>query len=502
MADGDFELAKDLAKELGIEIPDEERPHLTDDGNARWLAILHGDELRYCAPTKEFHYWDDIRWKEDVGTIQVDRWVRDVAHHYYTMAEALGERYAKMNGEAARETDATKSDSIAAEAGKLVDIAKKYTSWGRKSETSERMSAIVRWGRSAIVSIEPREMDRDPWLLNCLNGTIDLRTGELREHRRDDLNTKVCPVEYDPDAGFTLWDDFLARVQPVEEIRQFLQRAAGYAITGLTTEEKLFFSYGTSSTGKSTFLQAIIKTLGDYALTADFDTFLQKDRSSGHTAEIARLAGSRLVVSIEMDEGKRLAEALVKTMTGGDEITARHMYSKSFGFDPTFQLWMAANHQPRVRADDAAMWRRIIQIPFDVVVPEGERDPGVKETLKDVTVAGPAILAWLVKGCLEWQREGLNAPSQILRATEQYREEMDPLSEFIAERCVLQPEARSNNGDIYQEYRKWAEHAGIRRAISQKAFTTGLKARNFEQHSNGKTKFWPGIGIIDDRLEE
>ena len=170
------------------------------------------------------------------------------------------------------------------------------------------MAAIVRWVRSEPgIAIQPKDFDQDPWLLNCLNGTIDLRTGQLREHRREDLITNICPIVYDPDARFPLWDEFLARIQPRPEMRRFLQKVEGYAITGLTTEEKLLFSYGEGSTGKSTFLQAITRTLGDYATTADFDTFLQKDRSSGHSADIARLAGKRLVISIEVDHGKRTA---------------------------------------------------------------------------------------------------------------------------------------------------------------------------------------------------
>lgn len=502
MAAGDFELAKELAAELGIEVEGGEAPHLTDIGNALWFVKLHGADLRYSWPTKSFIHWIETHWDTSEGEKAAKWSARAVAHKHYESAASLNTHAAELNTRASTEVDGQESVKLADQAMKANSIAKAYTSWAKKSEARERQNAMIDLARGdSDFTILPHQLDVDPWLLNCLNGTIDLRTGELREHRREDFITKICPVEYEPDATFLLWDDFLERVQPIPEMRQFLRRAAGYTITGLTTEEKLFFSYGDTSTGKSTFLQAILKTLGDYAMTADFDTFLQKDRSSGHTADIARLAGSRLVISVEVDEGKKLAESLIKTITGGEEVTASHKYQDSFSFDPTFQLWLAANHRPRVRSDDAAMWRRILQLPFDVVIPEAERDPGVKDTLKDTTIAGPAILAWLVKGCLEWQADGLNPPEQVRQATEQYREEMDPLAEFIGDRCVVQDGATADNGEIYQEYQKWAATAGIRRPIGRKAFTQGLKSRGFEQESTGKARYWPGLGILaDDRL--
>jgi putative DNA primase/helicase len=360
------------------------------------------------------------------------------------------------------------------------------------------------------ITILPSQLDVDPWLLNCLNGTIDLKTGELRPHLREDFITRVCPVNYDPDAGFLLWDEFLERTHPNAEMRGFMRRAGGYTITGLSTEEKLFFCHGDANTGKSTFLQALNATLGGYSpapgysATADFDTFLAKDRNSGHTADIARLAGARMVISVEVEEGKKLAEGLVKHITGGEIITASHKYQSSFEYMPSFQLWLAANQRPVVRADDNAMWRRILQIPFEVVIPEAERDPGIKATLIDPEVAGPAILAWLVRGCLEWQHMGLAPPGKVQEATAKYREEMDPIAEYLEDRCVIQAGAEADNNDLYQDYLKWAGAAGVRRPLGRKTFTQVLKSRGFEQARENKKRYWPGIGLLapDSLLDE
>lgn len=500
MADGDFELAKELAAELGIEVPDHE--HLTDKANARLFAALHGDKLQYCYPEKDFYWWDGRRWSKG-GTKKAELWVRDIAPHYYEIAAGLGRKITELNNQAKvaaiigadpQEID-QQTKKFTEQAKKSSDMAKAYTSWGKKSESSERMAAAVRWVRS-LIPVEPIDMDRDPWLLNCLNGTIDLRTGELRDHRMEDLITKLCPVEYDPDAKFLLWDQFLERVQPTLEMRGFLKRAAGYTATGLTIEEKLFFCYGDTATGKSTFLQAVRMSLGDYATTSQFDAFLQNDRSSTHLEHIARLAGARMVVSIEVDEGQRLAEALVKHITGGEEVAASFKYGNTFNFMPAFQLWLAANHRPRVRADDNAIWRRILQLPFDVTIPEQERDPGVKSTLIDVEVAGPAILAWIVQGCLEWQQVGLLPPTIVHEATTKYREEMDPLIDFLEEKCEKNDEVKgADNGNLYRAYEEWAKEAGVRRPLGRKSFTQALQANGFKQIRDGKMRYWPGLVI-------
>ncbi len=283
-----------------------------------------------------------------------------------------------------------------------------------------------------------------------------MKPGELREHRREDLITKLAPVEYDPEARLDLWDRFLAEATGGDqELMRFLQRAAGYSLTGETDEEKLFFVHGPAAAGKSTFLEALKAAMGDYAQTADFETFLARQQVGGPRNDVARLAGARLVISIEVDEGKRLAEGLVKTLTGGDTVTARFMYRESFEFKPQMKLWLAANHAPKVSDDDEAMWRRILRVPFERVIPKEKRDPKVKATLRDPEIAGPAILAWAVQGCLTWQREGLGVPPIVEQATSAYRLDNDPLREFFASCCVFGPTKTVTVSDLNNEYESW-----------------------------------------------
>ena len=320
-------------------------------------------------------------------------------------------------------------------------------------------------------------VDAHPLLLNVENGTIDLTTGELREHRRGDLLTKLAPVDYEPGARDAAWDHFLERTACGDrELVGFLRRAAGYTLTGDTGEEVLFFAHGREATGKSTFLEALKATLGDYVKTADFETFVARRGESGPRADVARLMGARMVASLEVDEGKRLAEGLVKQLTGGDTVAARFLYRESFEFRPAFKLWLAANARPRVRAEDGAIWRRIIQLPFVEQVPEHERDPELKRHLTTDSRARSAILAWAVQGCLEWQRHGLGVPQRVRDYTAEYRAENDPVVEWLDACCRLEAEAITPAGDLRASYEHWAERNG-EKAVSTRSWRRPASAR-------------------------
>src|SRR5688572_2590910 len=239
-----------------------------------------------------------------------------------------------------------------------------------------------------------------------------------------------------------------------------MQRAFGYSTTGDTSDEVLFLIHGPAATSKSTIIEAIKATLGDYARTADFETFVKRRDVGGPRNDIARLAGSRLVVSIEVDEGKQLAEGLVKMITGRDTVTARKLYQESFEFKPAFKLFLVTNHAPKVDPDDDAMWRRIHVIPLICQVPEHLRDPKVKAHLTDPVAAGPAILQWLLKGCLDWQREGLKIPAVVQQATDEYRASQDSFGDFISDCCVLESDAWVSSEDLHEEFDSWSSDRG------------------------------------------
>lgn len=442
--------------------------HMTDLGNAHRLVSRHGADLRYCHAWKTWFVWNGRQWARD-ETGEIVRRAKETIRALFAAA------FIKVN------------------ADRRDDLVKHALA----SEKADRIRAMITLAQSEInVPVVPADLDADPWALNCLNGTIDLRTGLLRQHARADLITRIAPVEYDPAATLDVWERFLDDATGNDQaLREFIQRATGYSMTGDTSEEVLFLVLGPGATGKSTFLEAIKAVLGDYARTADFETFLKRRDAGGPRNDVARLAGARFVVSIEVDEGKRLAEGLVKMLTGGDKVAARFLYQESFEFDPNFKLWLAANHAPLVRDDDDALWRRILRIPFDHVVPKPQRDPRLKATLKDPSIAGPAILAWLVQGCLAWQRDGLGVPPAVEKATADYRAEMDPITDFLADRCVVESGASVRADELQKAYQEWVRDGGAGRPLNSKRFAARLEDHGFERGRDKLGRFWTGVRL-------
>jgi putative DNA primase/helicase len=380
------------------------------------------------------------------------------------------------------------------------DQRKRLADWARKSEAATRLRGAVALAQTEReLVLLPEQLDGDPWLLNVANGTLDLRTGALHEHRRDDLLTKITRVAYYAEASDPAWIAFLHRIAGGDrDLIEFLQRAIGYSLTGDTSEEVLFFPHGPGATGKSTFMEAVRAVLGEYAAIADFDTFLKRRGDPGVRNDIARLAGARLVVSVEVDQGKQLAEGLIKTLTGGDTVAARHLYRDFFEFRPALKLWLVANYRPRVNANDAAAWRRIVQMPFIEVIPEHERDPALKQLFKTNARAREAILAWAVKGCLMWQQDGLAVPARVRAYTDDYRAENDPLRHWIEDRAALEPDAWTSTTELRDSYEGWAQTSGeVPVAASSRAWRDSLAARGCTPAKSGGSRGWHGISLQD-----
>jgi putative DNA primase/helicase len=450
----------------------EEPEHLTDLGNAKRLVRHHGADLRYCFPLKSWLVWNGRRWLHD------------------------------DTDEAMRRAKATvKTIFIEASEAATVDEAKALAKWAIKSQSKKNLTDMVTLTQSELtIPVLPNELDADPFLFNCANGTLDLRSGVLREHRREDLITKLSPVIYDADARDEVFEKFLDdSTGGDEQLKTFVQRAAGYSLTGDTREEVLFFIYGSTASGKSTLVDALKATLGEeeYAKTADFEAFLARKNVGGARNDIADLAGARFVASIEVDEGKKLAEGLIKMITGGDTVKARFLHQNLFAFRPTFKLWLAANHTPKVRDDDDAMWRRILTVPFTHTVEKSKRDPRVKAHLKDVAASGASILAWMVQGCLDWQRDGLRVPQAVEDATADFRESQDPLKDFLSECCTLAaPLAWTSSAEIRAEYEKFNKERGERHTLSANDFAARLKAQNCSLGKRNGVRGWLGIGLL------
>ncbi len=438
----------------------------TDLANAERFARCNQDSLTFVKAWNSWHLYDGRRWLRD-------------------------------ECELARQRAAGVVESILSEAIKAAPPDVALAKHALRSMSEQRIRAMLSLAQcDPLLAAAPSQFDRDPWLLNVANGTLDLRTGELRKAWQGDGITKLSPVAYDPEARSEVWDRFLERVQPDPEERRFLQLAAGYSLTGDTREEKMFMPIGPPATGKSTFIETLKAAAGDYAVTADFETFIKRPPTGGPRNDVAALAGARAVVSIEVDEGRALAEGLVKLLTGGDTVTARRLYQEGFEFRPQFKLWLVANNAPRIRDDDAALWRRVLRIPFTVEIPEPERDPTLKTALRDPERAGPAVLAWAVQGCLAWQRDGLRPPAAIRQATAEYRADMDPLQDFLDERCELDGDGWVVTATLREAYERFCEANGDR-PLQGKAFAARLLGRGFTRGKHGAdgTRIWSGLWL-------
>lgn len=437
----------------------------SDVGNAARFAIRERERVRYCYERDQWYVWDGRRWLSDAGG--------EIASRAKRVALSIFDEAKAANGNEAL--------------GK----------WAACSQRRERLTAMIEVAKPEL-RITPRELDADDWLLNCGNGTVDLRSGELRPHRQDDYITRLAPVDYDPNATSDVWDRFLATVTDGDvETQTFLQRAAGYSATGLTTEEKLFFVHGHGATGKSTFIEAVKTALGDYATTADFETFLE-NRNTGPRNDVAALDGARLVASVEVSDGRHLAQGLVKMLTGGDTIRARFLYREGFEFTPKFTLWLVANHAPLVDDMDDALWRRMVRIPFEHVIPETKRDHGLKLRLKTDPAIQTAILRWIVDGCLNWRDVDLNVPETIRRATEQYREDQNPLGDFITDRCITGAGYQAAAGELRAAYLAFAAEVGLKKTLSPRSWAERLRSMGFIDGRAGaeSVRVWHGIGLL------
>jgi putative DNA primase/helicase len=440
--------------------------NLTDAGNAERLVALHGQDIRYCGPLGKWFVREGQRWAPDErGAI------------YQLALDAVRQTHLQA---LLMEKDPDRRKSI----------LDKALGWEQRPKL-EAMVALARYNPN--VSVLPQDFDRDRWAFNVLNGTIDLRTGDLRPHRREDLITKLAPVHFDPKAQAPLWEDFLSRIMAGNQsLIFFLQKWTGYALTGDTGEQILLFLYGTGANGKSTCLVTLLNLFGDYGKQAAPSLLIEKKNDS-HPTEVADLRGARLVVCVEVGAGRKMAEVLVKQLTGGDKVKARFMRQDFFEFEPTHKIVLAANHKPVIRGTDNAIWRRIRQIPFEVTIPPEEQDPDLTEKLKAEL---PGILTWAVQGCLAWRRERLTPPMEVVRATEQYRDEMDILWGFLAEKCLVDPQFRAGATDLYRAYAAWAEANG-ERAISQRAFGFAMEERGLRKDRSGPrgAMCYHGVGL-------
>jgi putative DNA primase/helicase len=340
--------------------------------------------------------------------------------------------------------------------------------------------------------LKMEQLDAHPTWLNTPTGTLDLDTGEVHAHRFADYLTKLTGASYDPTATCPRWDAFLEQMLPDPEVRAFMQRAIGYSLTDLTTAQCLFFLYGKGRNGKTTVINAVRRMLGDYAAATKASTLMVKQHGDDKRNDVAVLRGARFVSATEAEDGQQVAESLVKELTGQDPITARLMYAEFFTFTPTFKIFLAANHKPLVRGTDLAIWRRIHLVPFTQTVPLDQVDA----TLPDHLAAEQnGILNWAIAGYRDYRDGGLRPPKAVTDATEEYRAEMDPLADFLAEACFVGPSVQGRASELYSAYQRWAQAHGIKFPWTAKRLGLQLQDRGFEsvRDTTGDYRMWRGV---------
>lgn len=440
----------------------------TDLGNAERLVQRHGQELHF-SKALGWLLWDGVRWAPD-DTDQVIRHAKATVRSIY--------------GEAEKAPDS--------------EVRKALADHARRSESASKLRAMVDLAASeAFIPVRVAALDADPWKLNCQNGTIDLHTGELLPHRREDLLTKLAPVAFDPAAECPRWLQFLEEVQPDPEVRAFLQRFVGYALTGVIAEHVFIVNYGSGRNGKGVFTNALLAALGDYARTMPTELLMQK-QGDAHPTERSELLGVRLAVAAETEEGKSLNVALVKQLTGGDPISARRMHKDFFQFWPTHKLMLATNHRPRIKDTKDAIWDRVRLVPWCVRFPDGDprQDPFLKDKLRAEL---PGILRWAVEGCRAWQAQGLAAPMAVRAATEEYRSDEDPIGSFVDECCCTGSGCACTVRELREAYEKWCEEQGDKYPLSPRVFNERIEARDARRTvakvMGNPTKVWDGISL-------
>jgi len=440
-------------------------PLASDFGNAERFVARFKTDIRYVFSWDDWVIWDGKRWRVD-KTDEVIRRSKLVTRAM--VAEANGD--------------------------------KELLRWALKSETTAKVASMLSFAKAEEgVGLLPDELDADQWAINVNNGTIDLKTGTLMPHARESLCSKLAPVTYDPQALCPKWDAFLLDIMGKDaEMVSFLQRAIGYSLTAATHEQCIFVLHGLGSNGKTTLLEVLRKMLGEYAAQAEPKTFQEKKQET-ISNDLAGLKGARFVTASETEAGGRLAESLVKQMTGGEPLTVRFLHKEFFTYSPEFKMFLATNHKPVIRGADNAIWRRIKLIPFEVTFGDAGKvtaDGRLKYKLFDEL---PGIMAWAVRGCLAWQEKGLAAPESVKKATGEYRREMDILGTFVAEECVTgDPTYKVSSEKLYQSYVNYCSRNSDETVPRRKfGMFLGERGPKNKQGSDGRI-VWSGIRLKTD----
>lgn len=430
-----------------------------DLANASDLVAVYGHEFRYGKFCGWLH-WDGRRWQRDAAGVIVQR-AKEVARSLLAdLPNYLEDRAAVK---------------------RILD-----------AQSARRVHAMVSLAESEPpMPVRPEELDTDRWLFNVLNGTLNLRTGELCPHRAEDLITKLAPVTYDTHATCPRWERCLREIFSEDaELIAFVQRFVGHCLTGDVREDVFSIWHGAGGNGKTTIKEILLALFGDYAITTPATTFLEK-KGDHIPNDLARLQGARLVMAVEPEQGAKLATAMIKAMTGRDRMDARFLHKEWFSFAPTFKPVLITNKKPVIRETTHAMWRRVRLVPFEVTFQGQAADTRLGTALHREL---PGILNWALAGCAAWLRDGLGGAAKVTAATDEYRVESDWFAGFLTGCCDVGPTWEEDAGALYRWYTVWAERSGTR-AVSMTTFGTMLTERGFGKRHSANTTYRLGLRL-------
>jgi putative DNA primase/helicase len=452
----------------------------TDTGNAERFIEQHGHKF-LIVPGLGAMVWDGCRYVPDDRGM-MGRWEKSTVRSIHL--EAI----------------TAKNDTQRQQLGK----------WAFSSESEKARRAMAKLIEKDGPRATPADFDANRMMLNLQNGILDLETGELLPHDRTQRISKLSSIRYDAKATCPLW---LATLRAIfngdENLMRFFQCAVGYSLTGITREQCFFILHGGGANGKSLVLHILRSILGDYQEHAPAATLMQK-RADAIPNDVAKLRGARLVTSIETNEGRRLDEALVKALTGDDPITARFFRQEFFTFHPQFKIFLATNHKPQIAGTDDGIWRRIRLIPFGVRFwdadkgesgePHLKADKTLAERIEKTELSG--VLNWALEGCLSWQRSGLPSPKAVRDATGQYRDESDPVAQFLEDCAVCDPNLSITKSDFHKAYSRWAKDNDLS-PMSSKLLSRRMIDGKFEDfRATGGVRMWRGIALLTPDTEK
>lgn len=452
-------VAESMAKYENNELP---ISRFTDLANAELFASMFRDTVRYCIEERAWYVWDGLKWsRDDKGQIQFK---------VEMTAALLREMLPQIS-----------DDGLKKSLRKHLD----------RSESERGLRAIVNLAAPRL-AISINDFDTDPYHLCVKNGHLDLRSGTITEPTPASMMSKASSVAWDPQAACPIWISFLRRIlNGDDELIAFVQRAVGYSLTGAVVEQSLFILHGDGANGKSTFLEVIRLLTAEYGRQADFSSFVYRENRNNVRNDIARLAGTRFVSASESDRQQRLDEALIKTLTGGDKIAARMLYREAFEFTPTFKIWLATNHRPKIVGSDEGIWRRIHLIPFTVQIPPHEQD---KQLLEKLKAELPGILRWAVAGCMDWQRMGLRPPQVVRAETDRYRVQEDSISRFFEEECIFGSSVQATSTVLQHAYAEWCRRNGEPQR-SWREVSDRLAKQGCVPKKTSAARLWVGVSV-------